>query len=338
MGLQSGWLVWVGVLVTLLIAAEEVALAFPFVAYGDMPYGAKAADGRTDTVVLTESIAPEIRRRTDVPFVIHVGDTGRPNDACSDAWLKQLKQFWETELRKPVFFTPGDNDWTDCDRTNLPTPVSELERLEAVRKILFSEPLPLGPEWQYERQGELPENAMWWHAGVLFVTVHIVGTGNGRTEILRDPQDRALALVEARDRANRQWLERAFDLARSNDIAALVIAMQVDMFGHNASGTTAFERCRKQPAFAAYCEQLRQRGVTLRKPVLLLHGDTNAYCLDQPFPGAGARLMWRLNAPGDFKYIDAVLVSVDVANPQRPFAAQGLFSQQAVPEKCDYSR
>jgi hypothetical protein len=100
----------VGVLVTLTIVAADVALALQFVAYGDMPYGAKAADDRTDTAVLTESIAPEIRRRADVPFVVHVGDTGRPSEACSDAWLTRLKQFWETELRKPVLFTPGDNE------------------------------------------------------------------------------------------------------------------------------------------------------------------------------------------------------------------------------------
>lgn len=339
---RGGWMVWGGVLVTLAAVAVDVGLALQFVAYGDMPYGARAKDGRTDTAVLVESIAPEIRQRTDIPFVIHVGDTGRPQDACSDTWLTHVQQFWETEFRKPVFFTPGDNDWTDCDRAELLTRGSELERLEAVRQMFFSGPMQLGPEWGYkwgyERQSALQENAIWWYEGVLFVTVHIVGTDNGRAEILLDPRDRALAQVAARDAANQRWLDRAFALAAANDISALVVVMHVDLFSPTAPGGTVFERCRHRPAFAAYCEQLRQRGAQLRKPVLLLHGDTNAYCLDQPFPSADTRLMWRLNAPGDFKYVDAVVVSVDAANPKRPFEAKGLLSGESAPGKCDYSR
>src|SRR4029434_4150377 len=108
----------------------------------------------------------------------------------------------------PVFFTPGDNDWTDCDRKGVPNRMSELARLEAVRQIFFREPRRLGPECGYAQQGAVPENAMWRYAGGLFVTVHIVGTQNGRTEILLDPRDRALALVKARDTANRHWLDQ----------------------------------------------------------------------------------------------------------------------------------
>ncbi|MFN9554935.1 MAG: hypothetical protein ACK56O_11660, partial [Dolichospermum sp.] len=65
-------------------AAEKVT----FAAYGDMPYFAKSADGRTDEQVLIQDIAPKFRQREDIPFVIHLGDLGRPQDTCYDTWLE----------------------------------------------------------------------------------------------------------------------------------------------------------------------------------------------------------------------------------------------------------
>jgi hypothetical protein len=146
-----------------------------FVVYGDMPYGVTMPDGRSDTQVLADDIAPAIRHREDIPFVIHVGDLGRPEDVCTDAQLESFKTFWATAFRQPVFYTPGDNDWTDCDRPQVPVPTSELARLAAVRRMFFSQPPVRDPSWHYATQPDQPENARWWYAGVLFVTVHMVG-------------------------------------------------------------------------------------------------------------------------------------------------------------------
>jgi len=108
----------------------------------------------------------------NIPFVIHLGDLGRPDVACTDSWLEKTRLFWENELIKPVFYTPGDNDWTDCDREKLVVRSKELERLDAVRRILFSQPKPLGSVWQYEEQASLPENQTWWHkASVLLLNI-----------------------------------------------------------------------------------------------------------------------------------------------------------------------
>ncbi|MDB9492883.1 hypothetical protein PN478_20505 [Dolichospermum circinale CS-534/05] len=147
-------------------AAEKVT----FAAYGDMPYFAKSADGRTDEQVLIQDIAPKFRQREDIPFVIHLGDLGRPQDTCYDTWLEKNKTFWKSDIVKPVFFTPGDNDWTDCDREGLTVRKSELERLDAIRRVFFSQPKTLNPEWRYEEQATLPENETWWYKGVRFVT------------------------------------------------------------------------------------------------------------------------------------------------------------------------
>lgn len=318
--------------------ASMVERPVRFAAYGDMPYGVALPDGRSDAQVLTADLAPEIRRREDLPFVIHLGDLGRPEEVCTDAKLEEHKAFWTTALVKPVFYTPGDNDWTDCDRPQLPAPTSELQRLAAIRRIFFGQAKNLDPAWRYETQAVQPENALWWYADVLFVTVHIVGTNNGRDEIFLDDPGRARALVAGRDEANRLWLEHAFSLATQHEAAAVVVAMQADPFGPPKNSLDAFTRCQQYPAYAAFCEHILMLSATLGAPVLLVHGDTNAYCLDQPFPASQAPMLWRLNAPGDFKVTDVAVVSIHPRGSLQPFEVTGLLSGQAAPQECDYSR
>jgi hypothetical protein len=77
---------------------------------------------------------------------------------------------------------------------------------------------------------------------------------------------------------------------------------------------------------------------TAAKPVLLIHGDTNAYCLDQPFSTRQAPKLWRLNAPGDYQVIDAAVIAFDPASADRPFKVTGLLSGQPAPGVCDFSR
>lgn len=134
----------------------------------------------------------------------------------------------------------GDNDWADCDRKSLAERHSELKRLQRLRAILFAsaktvspawqlqevrtilarnprpshpEPtlqairsvLAMGPsefakEWHYISQPDFPENAIWWRSGVLFVTIHMISTNNGFTEILLDNPKTTIALAKKCDR------------------------------------------------------------------------------------------------------------------------------------------
>ncbi len=318
-----------------LTLADNSSTKTTFIVYGDLPYMITLPDGRTDEQVLMEDILPAIKQQDDVPFVIHVGDLSRPEYACNDHFLDKVKEFWENDIAKPVFYTPGDNDWTDCDRQNLPNPQSEIARLAAIRDIFFSEPKTIDPEWQYEQNADLPENELWIYDGVMFVTQHMVSTDNGRVEVLMDDPAEAIALVDKRDQGNKEWLDHAFDIAQNSEIEAVVIATQLDPFGAEDGENDAFTRCTNNAAYAGFCNQVQTFAANLGKPVLLVHGDTNAYCYDQPFLAGN---IWRLNAPGDFKYIDASLISYDRSNPDLPFEVTGLLSGEVPPEVCDYSR
>ncbi len=333
-------------IVPLLLSFMLFLFAFPheahadsgitFAAYGDIPYLVDMGDGRTDKDILFEDIAPGIRNRDDLPFVFHLGDTGRPEDACSDEWLEQNQEFWTNDIVHPVFYIVGDNDWTDCDRESVPNRSSEIERLKAVRRVMFSSPKVVNPEWRYTTQPELPENAMWWYKDILFVTQHYVSTDNGRSQILLDDPEEAIALVDERDAANRKWLNQAFLRAAKRDAAAVVVAAHLDPFGPAIADETPLSRCVNNPAYKDFCLQLQRQAAEFDKPVLFLHGDTNAYCLDQPFSQKKAPKLWRLNAPGDYQYIDADLVSI-YPDSDRPFEAIGLLSGEPAPDVCDYS-
>ncbi len=346
-----------------------------FAAYGDIPYEIKLPNGRTDDQVLFEDITPALRQRIDIPFVINLGDLGRPESTCNDGWLQKTQTFWETKLVKPVFYTPGDNDWADCDRLNLKVRQSENGRLQHLRNIFFSRPKNVTPvwkleqvqailardptltspdntleavrrvvamdssqfarDWHYETEPGLPENAIWMRDGVLFVTLHFISTDNGRSEIYIDDPKKALALVDERDRQDKSWLNRAFAQAQQSSVKALVVATQLDPFGPAKKQETSLAHCLNNPAYAGLCRQIETLAAALGKPVLFLHGDTNAYCLDQPFEQT--KNIWRLNAPGDFKYIDASVIKVFPDRPNQPFQATGLLSGEPAPAVCDYS-
>jgi hypothetical protein len=200
-----------------------------------------------------------------------------------------------------------------------------------MRHLFFDQPLDLPSSWSYARQPNYPENARWVQNGILFATVHIVATNNGRQEILKDDIEEALALVDARDQADRIWLEAAFNQANAIKASAVVIITQADVTAPGGSGAcTAYNRMNCD-AFAALRDQLRRNAANFqergkpRKPVLLVHGDTNPYCIDQKFGGDMAPNLWRLNAWGDYQSPpDATEISVQPANTTEPFTARTL--------------
>ena len=83
--------------------------AFDFVALGDMPYRPDAMVGPAyrHLIDLINGLAP--------PFSIHVGDFKDGLAACSDdEYQLQWRHF--QRFASALVYTPGDNDWLDCNR------------------------------------------------------------------------------------------------------------------------------------------------------------------------------------------------------------------------------
>ncbi len=103
-----------------------------------------------------------------------------------------------TLLRAPVVFTPGDNDWTDCDRPSN-GPFSSPERLDHERQVFFSTPFSLGRRRMRQQVqtealclgsngGLVPcvENRRWSIRGVTYATLNIQGSCNNLCDTAPD--------------------------------------------------------------------------------------------------------------------------------------------------------
>ncbi len=77
--------------------------------WGDLPYSTTQA-----TVGVPNLIAD--MNRQDLAFTAHDGDLKSGSTECTDSVYTQAVSYFNS-LRAPAVFTPGDNDWVDCDRT-----------------------------------------------------------------------------------------------------------------------------------------------------------------------------------------------------------------------------
>ena len=308
---------------------------FAFIVLGDTPYSSD------DEVMLAEAL-PAIKAG-DYPFIVHIGDYKGGGAQCVKKFDDRMAALIADLAPTPVFYTPGDNEWTDCDRHTDPTTgekYSDLARLAIVRDRFFAAPPETPENLQYERQPALLENATWVFEDVRFLTVHITGTNNGRDWVTVDALEDADAEADRRDAANLAWLGAAFDRAAAEDARAVVIATQADVT--DVKGKPKDKMCdgaaksNRHPcdAFADFRAALRDKATAFGKPVLLIHGDTAPFTLGQSIAGEEAPNLWRLNAAGDagvnrigvsYGVRDVTRVEIDPA-ASAPFAAKGLLT------------
>jgi hypothetical protein len=265
--------------VSMTVIAPTLAMAkdpgaMKFISIGDTPYS------ETENVRIKTVLSKAIKD-ANPPFVVDYGDIKSGGEDCTKELLVTRRDEIYGLLPGRVFYTPGDNEWTDCDRAFLKSPVSELAMLNVLRKLFFNKPLDLPKSWRYARQPNFPENARWMKDGVFFVTVHLVSTNNGRLEILKDDIELALSLVDARDQANRVWLKESFYAALKAGAKAMVVVTQADVTSPDAGGACTATNRMHCDAFQSFRDNLRRYAAKFsdlnkpRRPVLLLHGDTH---------------------------------------------------------------
>ncbi len=279
------------VLATALPLRAEV---FSFVALGDLPYGSpqQSFPSYRRLIASINQVRPA--------FSIHVGDIKSGGSLCSNEAFESQRQHFD-RFEQAVVYTPGDNEWTDCHRRSNGS-YEPQERLRALRRLFFPDDRSLGavPLAVQTQPSLMPEHAAyvenrrWWHRGVLFVTVHIVGSNNNRQPEVPG----ALEEFQARDAANRAWIRAAFEAARQSQARALVLAMQ----GNPLLGRNLFEDFPKSSGFRESIGQtLLPLAAASDWPVLLIHGDTHRPRMDQPFRLGREPIgqLYRLEVPGD---------------------------------------
>ena len=287
--------------------APAIAPAFEFVALGDMPYGPDLMAGPAyrHLIALVNQVAP--------PFTVHIGDFKDGIADCGDAEYQRQWSYFQ-RFDSALVYTPGDNDWLDCQRRG----EDPLERLQALRDRFFAAPLSLGRrpiavERQADRQpafapfapfapfARYRENLRWVYparpGGVVFATFHTVGPHNGLDAARPAVRDEA----RTREAANAAWIRAAFALARSQGAPALVLATQAESLTYPDP-----DQPRRAVVHEAFAASIRDTLLPLAEaapfPVLLVHGDFHHFITDQPFLNArGQRIrnLWRLEVFGD---------------------------------------
>lgn len=307
--------------------------------WGDLPYSDLQA-----TVGVPNLIAD--MNRQHLAFSVHDGDlkTGNGAPTCNDAmYLRGLGYL--NALEAPAMFTPGDNDWTDCDRPNNGK-FNSLERLTHERQLFFSTPFSLGQRHLRQDVQAEPlclgitdavsltkvlmrcvENRRWTVGGVTYATLNIQGSCNNLCGDAPDTEE-----YTARNRANIAWMEDTFKEANTRGSAAVMIISQ----GDPGFSQSEFDAPQRNPislaqtdgnpdGFQEFLLALRTQVIAFGKPVDYVHGDSHYFRIDKPLldaPG-GRRIQnfTRIETFGDHAEADNadvqwVKVFVDARSPE----------------------
>ena len=299
---------WIAAAHVLAPARADGAERLSFVALGDMPYNLPEDDARF------ESLIDEINRRAPA-FTIHVGDTQSSRTPCGPEMLEKAERQM-ARFAQPLIYTPGDNEWTDC-HLNPPPHNDPVGQLAEIRRRFFADDRSLGRKRLVlfrqstdARFSAYVENARWEAGGVVFATIHVVGSNNNLQ------RDRAALLeYDARNEANLAWIAATFAHAKTRDAKAVVLAMQADTMFEKFP----FERTGFNDTLAA----LIQAADNWSRPILVIQGDTHRYRVDQPLYDWPRKMRFpnltRLVVPGA-DLIQAVIVEFVPDDADAPFA------------------
>jgi hypothetical protein len=245
-----------------------------FALLGDTPYSSYE---RTGFPALRKSI----NGAAGVKMVLHAGDIKSGSSPCSN-WVYEDRRQLFSGFADPFVLTPGDNEWTDCHTASAGQYVPT-ERLAQLRQTLFASPrttlglrpMTVATQANSAAHSQYRENVRFRRAGVVFATVHVVGSANDRSPWSGlaggDLPEQRKAEYEARDAAALAWIDAAFDRARVTGAPGVVLMMQAEP--------------KASYAYQAVRNKIVARAESFNKPVLLIHGDEHHYEAEPNYAG-----------------------------------------------------
>ncbi len=262
-------------------AADNTAdsQAFTFGVIGDIPYGEAE-------IAKFPARIQDINADSTLKFVTHVGDIKNGSSVCSDEYFENIRTQFDT-FEHPLVFTPGDNEWVDCHRTNNGA-YNPLERLDKLRDVFFDEPgKTLGATMPVKTQADLglPENVRFTQNRVAFSVLNIQGSNNslqpwtGLGETTATPEQ--LDEVEFRTDAVLAQIRNTFaDAERRND-RAVVLMTQADMFDPSLLAA-ATANPDTMSGFREIVRAIIEETNSFDAPVYLINGDSHVFAENQP--------------------------------------------------------
>ena len=310
---------WIPVLAVIAVAAvaSGVAIAnrsgtnddnfkYAIGLWGDLPYSAvQESPGIPNLIADMNS--------QQLEFTVHDGDlkggngptANPPSVNCDDA-LYARALGWFNSLEQPAMFTPGDNDWTDCDRPSNGG-FDSLERLDHERKVFFATSKSMGKRQLRQEVQSTPlclglngptpcvENRRWTYKDVTYATLNVQGSCNNLCDTAPSPAEYA-----ARNAADIAWLDGTFDEAIHEGSAGVLLVIQADPGLDGSDVTRAPLRDPKTLAetdansgpldgYQSFLVELRAQAIAFRKPVVLVYGDSHYFRVDKPLQDSQGR-------------------------------------------------
>ena len=280
--------------------------------YGDAPYGASATD--TSQTVATPAFINAVNSDPNVNLVLHVGDIHSGKQFCTQAYDQTVFDMWKA-YQDPVVYTPGDNEWADCNKSGegggaynattgqidyvkdaMGNPADyangdPVANLALIRSIFFPTPgMSLGTNKMpvlsqakffdpaHPTDANYVENVMFEQSKVLFVAINLPGGSNNDDDVwYAAPTKSAAQVQEIADRsgADLRWLDAAFKQAEADGVVAVVIEAQADMWD-------AEKGAAHQALYEPFVQSIATHTTAFAKPVLLFNGDSHVYASDSP--------------------------------------------------------
>ena len=274
---------------------DRRASAYEIGLWGDLPYSAEQR--ATGMPNLIDDMNAE-----RLAFSVHNGDIKAGGERCDNPIYAQFEGYLNV-LEAPAMYTPGDNEWTDCDRPSSGS-YSSAERLAYIRSTFFDTNRSFGRRTipLEVQEGPYVENRRWQRGRLTYATLHVVGSDNNRSgDIAPDPAEWA-----ARDAATNRWLRETFAEARRERSAAVMLIAQANPGFDQSDPTRAPVRDPRtfapEDGFANFLRALREEAIAFRAPVVLVHGDSHYFRIDKPLQDAQGRRLenfTRVETQGD---------------------------------------
>ena len=261
------------VLGVLLLGFTGCNPAYRVALFGDVPY----SDSKE---VAYERLIDDVNQ-DGVAFSSHVGDFKARSSNCTDAEVNEnIGRF--DNFEKPLVYTPGDNDWTDCSNSST--------RLARLRSLVYR---GTGEESRGETTMSLtsqtdigyPENARWSRGPVTFASLHVVGSNDNQA----NPSEQA-----ARRLADIQWVHDVFASAKGLHHVGVVLIAHTHLRFTSAEGAKGI--------YESLFQAVRQETTSYSGQVLYVHGDDHQFIDDKPMRTASNQVVAnfrRLEVYGD---------------------------------------
>jgi hypothetical protein len=244
---------------------------------GDVPYG-------DPLIAHFPAFISQINADRDVGMVTHLGDIKNGSTVCSDQYFDLIYQDF-TQFRRPLVYTPGDNEWTDCHRANNGA-YNPLERLTKIRSEFFARPgKTLGQQSVAVKSQDnigLPENVRYTRNDVSFAAVNIPGSNNSLAPWtglgLTAPTPEQVQEVNSRTAGDIDLIHDTFAHAKADGNRAVVLQTQADMF----DPTVPSPQFADYSAFKPIVQAIIDEASAFDGPVYLFNGDSHVFNQDHP--------------------------------------------------------